>query len=66
MKITKSLNRRISSLRPRRRDSDGWEHLTENEDTIFKNQRRNSSMRKMKEEDSEGFHSSRFRCSHYY
>jgi len=64
MKFSKILkNSGISSIR-RRYDSDGWEELTESVQTL--NEDKIKTRRPKVKEPSEGFHSSRFRCSHDY
>ena len=66
MKISKMLkNRGISSFR-RKQDSEGWEPLTESVHSINGQEDKQKKTRRKVKEPSEGFHSSRFRCSHDY
>ena len=68
MKISKMLkNSGLTSFR-RRHDSEGWEELTESIMTLsgHEDELKPKTRRRKVKEPSEGFHSSRFRCSHNY
>ena len=66
MKISKMLkNRGISPFR-KRNDSEGWEPLTESVQSINGQETKQKTVKRKVKEPSEGFHSSRFRCSHNY
>lgn len=66
MKFSKMLkNRGISPFR-RTHDSDGWEPLTGSVQSIYGQEAKQKTIRRKVKEPSEGFHSSRFRCSHNY